>query len=223
MGSHSNFSLFASQGASVLVHEQTVSEATELAMAQSPRVPSSSPRANGWEDLVGNDRPDSSSVISAQPAASSSRWADDPTKDEYNGWNDLAPGLNVNTTCSEPKEKVSSSKTTTAVPMSYSTTPSAPPLPEESLDGPINYPSIDQSILDMPVPETGSGSSTAGNVKGEGSSSCVICWEAPVEGACIPCGHMAGCMSCLTEIKAKKGVCPVCRAKIKQVVRIYAV
>ncbi|GJS72725.1 ankyrin repeat-containing protein [Tanacetum coccineum] len=29
------------------------------------------------------------------------------------------------------------------------------------------------------------------------SSLCVICLDAPVEGALIPCGHMAGCMSCL--------------------------
>ena len=52
-----------------------------------------------------------------------------------------------------------------------------------------------------------------------------ICIEAPIEGACIPCGHMAGCMACLNEIKAKKGVCPVsvCRGKINQVVRLYAV
>ncbi|KAM7466580.1 hypothetical protein LguiB_014142 [Lonicera macranthoides] len=56
-----------------------------------------------------------------------------------------------------------------------------------------------------------------------GSSSCVISLDAPVEGACVPCGHMAGCMSCLNEIKAKKWGCPVCRAKIDQVIRLYAV
>ncbi|WCJ17645.1 hypothetical protein M5689_000048 [Euphorbia peplus] len=56
-----------------------------------------------------------------------------------------------------------------------------------------------------------------------GSSSCIICREAPVEGACIPCGHMAGCMACLNKIKRIKGVCPVCRAKIEQAVKLYAV
>lgn len=55
------------------------------------------------------------------------------------------------------------------------------------------------------------------------SSSCSICWEAAVEGACVPCGHMAGCMGCLNEIKTKKGECPVCRCPINQVIRIYAV
>ncbi|PWA98562.1 Ankyrin repeat-containing protein [Artemisia annua] len=55
------------------------------------------------------------------------------------------------------------------------------------------------------------------------SSSCVICLDSPVEGAFIPCGHMAGCMSCLTEIESKKRGCPVCRTNIDQVIRLYAV
>ncbi|KAG6732550.1 hypothetical protein I3842_01G183300 [Carya illinoinensis] len=65
---------------------------------------------------------------------------------------------------------------------------------------------------------------TTGEKKDDGgASSCVICLDAPVEAACIPCGHMAGCMSCLNEITTKKWGCPVCRAKIDQVVRLYAV
>ncbi|XP_058211769.1 putative E3 ubiquitin-protein ligase XBAT34 [Rhododendron vialii] len=53
-------------------------------------------------------------------------------------------------------------------------------------------------------------------VDGGASSLCVICLDAPVEGACIPCGHMVGCMSCLNEIKGKKWSCPVCRTKITE-------
>ncbi|XVE77925.1 hypothetical protein DITRI_Ditri13aG0103500 [Diplodiscus trichospermus] len=109
---------------------------------------------------------------------------------------------------------------------SISSAPSAPPIPEDILgEEPIHYPSIDINPVDMPVPATtSSGVSTAKDAEGGGgSSSCVICWEAPIEGACIPCGHMAGCMSCLSEIKAKKGLCPVCRGKIDQVIRLYAV
>jgi hypothetical protein len=56
-----------------------------------------------------------------------------------------------------------------------------------------------------------------------GASQCVVCWDAPAEGVCIPCGHMAGCMNCLSEIKAKNWGCPVCRATIQQVIRVYAV
>ncbi|KAF9595397.1 hypothetical protein IFM89_000315 [Coptis chinensis] len=64
---------------------------------------------------------------------------------------------------------------------------------------------------------------TSDSATQSGPSSCVICLDAPLEGACVPCGHMAGCMSCLNEIRAKKWGCPVCRAKVKQVLRIYAV
>ncbi|KAL8210252.1 hypothetical protein R6Q57_006984 [Mikania cordata] len=93
--------------------------------------------------------------------------------------------------------------------------PSAPLLPEVVDDGPIHYPSIDSTpIEDRP------GEKEKNN---NDSSLCVICLDARVEGACIPCGHMSGCMSCLSEIKGKNWGCPVCRTKIEQVVRIYAV
>ncbi|KAF9595388.1 hypothetical protein IFM89_000306 [Coptis chinensis] len=54
-------------------------------------------------------------------------------------------------------------------------------------------------------------------------SSCAICLDAPIEGACIPCGHMPGCMSCLSNIEVNSWGCPICRAKIQKVVRIYTV
>ncbi|XP_073137325.1 putative E3 ubiquitin-protein ligase XBAT35 [Henckelia pumila] len=88
-------------------------------------------------------------------------------------------------------------------------------------NGPIHYPSIDMTNVDSSVGDT---SGAAVGKKEDGSaSSCTICLDAPLEGACIPCGHMAGCMSCLNEIKAKKWGCPVCRANINQIVRIYSV
>ncbi|KAJ0672888.1 putative transcription factor C2H2 family [Helianthus annuus] len=91
--------------------------------------------------------------------------------------------------------------------------PSAPLLPEMMDDGPVHYPSIDPNTNDQSEKEKNDND----------SSSCVICLDAPVEGACIPCGHMAGCMTCLNEIKDKNWGCPVCRTKIEQVVRLYAV
>ncbi|CAL5090110.1 unnamed protein product [Urochloa decumbens] len=63
-------------------------------------------------------------------------------------------------------------------------------------------------------------SSGSGNTP---SRTCVICLDAPVEGACVPCGHMAFCMSCLRDIKSKDGACPICRATINQVLRLYQV
>ncbi|RLM87391.1 putative E3 ubiquitin-protein ligase XBOS34 [Panicum miliaceum] len=52
---------------------------------------------------------------------------------------------------------------------------------------------------------------------------CVTCLDAAVEGACVPCGHMAFCMPCLKDIKSKNGACPICRAAINQVIRLYQV
>lgn len=102
---------------------------------------------------------------------------------------------------------------------------SAPPIAEEVTDdGSVHYPSIDSSPVDLTSPafETSDAASEQSK-EGGAASSCVICLDAPIEGACIPCGHMAGCMSCLNEIKAKKWGCPVCRAKIDQVVKLYSV
>lgn len=104
-------------------------------------------------------------------------------------------------------------------------TVSAPPIADEVIDdGPVHYPSIDSSPLDLTSPafET-SAAALEQSKEGSAASTCVICLDAPIEGACIPCGHMAGCMSCLNEIKAKKWGCPVCRAKIDQVVKLYSV
>ncbi|KAL1535698.1 putative E3 ubiquitin-protein ligase XBAT35 isoform X2 [Salvia divinorum] len=91
-------------------------------------------------------------------------------------------------------------------------------------DGPIWYPSNDMSPVGASSPSAAS-TSTSSQENGEDAShsSCTICLDAPVEGACIPCGHMAGCMMCLNEIKGKNWGCPVCRSNIEQVVRIYAV
>ncbi|XP_023879135.2 putative E3 ubiquitin-protein ligase XBAT35 isoform X1 [Quercus suber] len=103
--------------------------------------------------------------------------------------------------------------------------PSAPPIAGGiTEDGPILYPSIDISPVEVSSPIIEDAPGKAGERKEDGgASSCVICLDAPVEGACIPCGHMAGCMSCLNEIKEKKWGCPVCRAKIDQVVKLFVV
>ncbi|XP_017226299.1 putative E3 ubiquitin-protein ligase XBAT35 isoform X2 [Daucus carota subsp. sativus] len=103
--------------------------------------------------------------------------------------------------------------------------PSAPLITDAIIDdGPIHYPSIDFTPVDISSQDVKTPPTITAEMKEEaGTSSCVICLDAPVEGACIPCGHMAGCMSCLNEIKAKKWGCPVCRANIDQVIRLYAV
>ncbi|XP_021847690.1 putative E3 ubiquitin-protein ligase XBAT35 isoform X2 [Spinacia oleracea] len=113
-----------------------------------------------------------------------------------------------------PSDSSSISTNDTPTPMPV---PSAPTLTDEVMsDGPIHYPTIDSSMFEKTY-TTEDGNQRAG------SSSCVICFDAPVEGACVPCGHMAGCMSCLNEIKSKKWGCPVCRTNIDQVIKVYSV
>ncbi|KAJ4785490.1 RING/U-box superfamily protein [Rhynchospora pubera] len=52
---------------------------------------------------------------------------------------------------------------------------------------------------------------------------CIVCFDSKIEAACIPCGHMAGCVACFKKIEAKNKRCPVCRAKVDQIVKIYTV
>jgi hypothetical protein len=62
-----------------------------------------------------------------------------------------------------------------------------------------------------------------GRDKMEGGGLCVVCLDACAEGVCIPCGHLAGCMNCLTEVQSKQWGCPVCRGSIERVIKVYAV
>lgn len=225
---------------------QTAAEAVELAMAINASIQSASVdrplppsthqssepiSTNGWGDSAGNASHNgwSTTVQTSIVDAGSSGWMDNPSEEDYNGWGLPDSGPVEHTTqharTNDNVSPVVPTNNDVSTPISSALVPSAPPIPDEVLDeGPIHYPSIDSSPVELSIPAREDRGSVTNDVKDEGSSSsCVICWEAPVEGACIPCGHMAGCMSCLNEIKSKKGDCPVCRAKINQVVRLYAV
>ncbi|KAH7282294.1 hypothetical protein KP509_35G024000 [Ceratopteris richardii] len=91
--------------------------------------------------------------------------------------------------------------------------PSAPPLPEDSIDLPFLSSSLS--------PGPGTGANLVNDEKAGGT--CVICLDARAEAACVPCGHLAGCMECLSEVKAKDWGCPVCREQIQQIVKVYTV
>ncbi|KAG6759230.1 hypothetical protein POTOM_035702 [Populus tomentosa] len=147
-----------------------------------------------------------------------------PPKTTSSGW---APYEGVSSGSSTQQTKIlnSSVADVQTATDAQNSVPSAPPIVDELIeDGPIHYPSIDSSPLDISsLPLENLPENTGEKKEDGGSASCVICLDAPVEGACIPCGHMVGCMSCLKEIKAKEWGCPVCRATINQVVRLYAV
>ncbi|XP_037486111.1 probable E3 ubiquitin-protein ligase XBOS34 [Triticum dicoccoides] len=211
-------------------------------------VPNVQPMTSTNSSLNGWGSPDSP----APSKTSGQAQGDAPSSSKYNGWD--VPGTSSNQSSSKPNKSQNNNPsiaitpealpvpTPTALPVPTPTvlptlpTPTAPPLAEGTFyDGPIEYPSIDFTPVDVTMPptegggtalnsakpvENEAGASSSGNTP---SGTCVICLDAPVEGACIPCGHMAGCMSCLKDIESKKWGCPICRAKINQIIRLYAV
>lgn len=50
---------------------------------------------------------------------------------------------------------------------------------------------------------------------------CMICVSAPRDAACAPCGHLAACHACLLTAVQTYRVCPICRARVRSVMRIY--
>ena len=54
-------------------------------------------------------------------------------------------------------------------------------------------------------------------------NSCVVCMDAARTAVCVPCGHNAGCIECLTAIHESNQGCPVCRAELTQVIRLFTV
>jgi hypothetical protein len=50
---------------------------------------------------------------------------------------------------------------------------------------------------------------------------CAICMDARRDAICVPCGHVAGCHPCLMRHVESAHVCPICRAQVHMVVKIY--
>ena len=50
---------------------------------------------------------------------------------------------------------------------------------------------------------------------------CVICTETQVDSVFYMCGHMCACFVCSMSLKQKGHNCPVCRAPIVDIVRVY--
>ncbi|CAG0883978.1 unnamed protein product, partial [Cyprideis torosa] len=52
-------------------------------------------------------------------------------------------------------------------------------------------------------------------------SECTICYEAAVDTVLYTCGHLCMCYPCATEQWGSSGVCPICRAVIRDVIRTF--
>jgi len=50
---------------------------------------------------------------------------------------------------------------------------------------------------------------------------CVVCQAALAICVCVPCGHMALCPPCGQKIRESGQKCPLCRAHIREVIRVY--
>jgi hypothetical protein len=53
----------------------------------------------------------------------------------------------------------------------------------------------------------------------EEDKNCMICMDAKANCAAVPCGHVCGCLQCMSKLKRKP--CPICRVKIKDVIKLY--
>lgn len=142
--------------------------------------------------------------IPVAPISSSTPVAPQPpkVKPSYNGWDVPLPVDNFQVPKKEPAQASSLPPETAA-----SLEPSAPPLPSSMY--PAIYSSDDQ------------GSSSSGPSDEE--KVCAVCFTNPKNSVCVPCGHMACCIECLEEIRKNNNECPVCRAQIREVVKVFQV
>ncbi|KAL5998699.1 hypothetical protein ACLOJK_009644 [Asimina triloba] len=169
---------------------------------------------NGWGPPQGLPPP-------SKPSSSGS--VDTPASgDAYNGWGAPDCGANASQTKQQQQHTLTdSSASAPSIPQGIPSIPSAPPIPTDGVDeGPIHYPSIDSSPIDLSMPAV---EMKPLNDGGNGSGFCAICLDAPKEVVCVPCGHVVGCLPCLSDIKVKNLGCPICRAKIDQVIKIFNV
>ncbi|CAK8531605.1 unnamed protein product [Lathyrus sativus] len=57
--------------------------------------------------------------------------------------------------------------------------------------------------------------------KADKKGNCCVCNEMKADSVFYRCGHMCACLKCANELQWKNGKCPVCRAKIDDVIRVH--
>eukprot|EP00053_Salpingoeca_punica_P026211 m.224763 g.224763 ORF g.224763 m.224763 type:complete len:147 (-) comp85670_c0_seq1:247-687(-) len=52
-------------------------------------------------------------------------------------------------------------------------------------------------------------------------SQCLVCLDQPADCAFFRCGHLCACYSCACQLREADSRCPMCRAPITEVMRVY--
>lgn len=60
-----------------------------------------------------------------------------------------------------------------------------------------------------------------GGEGGEDGEECVLCMDAPREYALVPCGHRCICATCIVRHRTQLTACPLCKASVESVLRIF--
>eukprot|EP00929_Paragymnodinium_shiwhaense_P109168 TRINITY_DN75519_c0_g1_i1.p1 TRINITY_DN75519_c0_g1~~TRINITY_DN75519_c0_g1_i1.p1 ORF type:complete len:1140 (-),score=192.16 TRINITY_DN75519_c0_g1_i1:483-3902(-) len=55
-----------------------------------------------------------------------------------------------------------------------------------------------------------------------GGVECAICFSAPADFLCVPCGHQCGCEECLATVQRTSGLCPICRTPVTSLQQVFA-
>lgn len=50
---------------------------------------------------------------------------------------------------------------------------------------------------------------------------CVVCMDEEADGVVLPCGHLCGCEACLKMLLNSGANCPICRAHMNSVVKVF--
>lgn len=61
---------------------------------------------------------------------------------------------------------------------------------------------------------------STGNKKGEERGICLVCYEREQDAVLLTCGHGGTCFKCACDVYRRSGECPLCRARVDQIVQI---
>jgi Zinc finger, C3HC4 type (RING finger) len=79
-----------------------------------------------------------------------------------------------------------------------------------------NFVAAESGAMSTPV----SASSGRGRPSAD-TGNCLICLDRSADTAMYQCGHMCLCYPCGMQIRQRGAHCPVCRAPVRDIIRIY--